>query len=253
MTHQHEKTARAPMEMPWYKAFEAVEPYVVSITTPQGSGTGFLVYQTDEQGLLSIATAAHVIEYSYWWRQPIRIQHFKSGETIFLNADDRFIEINKERDTACIVFPGGKLPFPKAKLPLIKEEYRLKVGVEIGWVGFPAIAPHNLCFFSGSISCWIEEEGFYFVDGVTINGVSGGPAITAETSNMVGIIGLVSAYIPNRATGEQLPGLCVVRDIFPLYETIKKLKSLDEAKKEAKPPELPPPPYTTPPGEETRA
>jgi hypothetical protein len=93
----------------------------------------------------------------------------------------------------------------------------------------------------------VGTDGFYFVDGVAINGVSGGPTFAINQDNKVQIIGLVSAYVPNRATGAQLPGFCVVRDILPLYQTIKTLQSFEEAKKQEKPPEGPPPPSPSPP------
>ena len=245
---------RKTNKMPWHVAFQTVKPYVVKIITPQASGTGFLVACTGNQEFLGIATAAHVIDFPHYWEQPIRIQHFQSGKTVFLNNPDRFIDIDYERDIACIVIKGGELPFPKDALPIISEGNHLKVGVEVGWIGFPAIAPTNLCFFSGNTSSWVESEGFYFVDGVAINGVSGGPTFSISRENSVQIIGFVSAYVPNRATGAQLPGLCVVRDVLPLYKTIKGLKNLEEAKKKEKTSAEPPPPPTAPSfGEQTRS
>lgn len=230
----------------WFTVFQEVEPYVVKITTPQSSGTGFLVAATEDQGVYGIATAAHVIDFAHYWEQPLRIQHAHSGKTIFLNHADRVIDIDYVRDMASILIRGGTLPLPAATLPLISEDKHLKVGVEIGWMGFPAIAPNNLCFFSGTTSCWVESDGYYFVDGVAINGVSGGPAFSVNNENNVHIIGVVSAYIPNRATGQTLPGLCVVRDVLPLYQTVKGFKNLDDAKKQEKTPEAPPPPPPTP-------
>jgi len=225
----------------WRAAFEAVEPYMVKITSPQGSGTGFFVACSDDRELLGIATAAHVIDFPHYWKQPIRIEHFKSRQTVFLNDGDRSIDIDYDRDVAAIVIRGGELPFPEDPLPLIGETEWLKVGIEVGWVGFPAISPSNLCFFSGRTSCWVASEGFYFVDGVAINGVSGGPTFFLSKDS-VEIIGIVSAYVPNRATGAQLPGLCVVRDALPLYTTIKGLRSFGEAKQQETQPEGPPPP-----------
>ena len=231
---------------PWHVAFQIVEPFVVKITTPEASGTGFLVSSGGDHELLGIATAAHVINFPHYWEQPIRIQHFQSGKTVFLTHVDRYVDIDHDRDIALVVIKHGELPFPNQTLPIIAEDMCLKVGVQIGWMGFPAIAPNNLCFFSGSTSCWVGSEGFYFVDGVAINGVSGGPAFSIDSDNSVEIIGVVSAYVPNRATGAQLPGLCVVRDVLPLYETIKRLVSLEEAKKQEKPADGPPPPQRQP-------
>ena len=227
-----------PSQIPSHVAFKAVEPYVVKILTPNGTGTGFMVALTPNKNLVGIATAAHVIDFPHYWEQPIRIEHFASGNTVFLNHKDRFIEINTTKDTASIVLQRGDLPTPDTTLPVIEEDKYLKVGVEVGWVGFPAISPSNLCFFSGSISCWVDE-GFYFVDGVAINGVSGGPAL-AIMDNHAEVIGVVSAYVPNRATGAQLPGLCV-RDVAPLQDMIRSLTTLEKAKQGEKPPETPPP------------
>jgi hypothetical protein len=234
----------------WYPAFEAVEPYVVKVITTQGTGTGFLITSVKKPNLIGIATAAHVVQFAHYWKQPIQIEHAKSGKTIFLNEADRVITVNYERDTASIVLQRDETPFPANSLPLIPENKHLKVGVEVGWMGFPAIAPSNLCFFSGSVSCWVENEGYYFVDGVAINGVSGGPTFQVAEDNSVWIIGLVSAYVPNLATGTAMPGLCVVRDIFPLYGVIKGLKSLEEAKQKETPSESPPPPPSGPAGNE---
>lgn len=218
-----------------------MEPYVVKILTPSASGTGFLVALTGNKQLIGIATATHVID-SHYWEQPIRIEHFKSGKTVFLNHADRFVEVNYTTDTGSIILPRGDLPVPEVTLPVISEGEHLKVGVEVGWVGFPAIAPTNLCFFSGTISSWVQDHGFYFVDGVAINGVSGGPAFSINKENEVQIIGVVSAYVPNRATGAQLPGLCVIRDVAPLQTMIKELTNLEQAKQQEKTPEGPPPP-----------
>jgi len=238
--------------VPWYVAFEQVEPYVVKIITPGGTGTGYIVALTSDKKLIGIATAAHVIDFPHYWNQPIRIQHFKSDKTELFDHAERSIEINDTNDTASIVIPRRDFPIPDTTLPIIPEKQRLKIGVEAAWVGFPAIAPSNLCFFSGTISCWVEDGGFYFVDGVAINGVSGGPAFSTDNENKVVLIGIVSAYIPNRATGAQLPGLCVIRDVEPLQTMIKGLKSFEEAKKSEKQPDSPPPPAPTPASAEPR-
>ncbi len=240
------KKTQESERIPWHVAFQRVEPYVVKIMTPSASGTGFLAALTSNKDLIGIATAAHVIDYPHYWEQPIRIEHFASGKTIFLNHPDRFVEINYSKDTGSIVLRRGDLHVPESTLPIISEGKHLKVGVEVGWVGFPAIAPSNLCFFSGTISSWVENEGFYFVDGVAINGVSGGPAFSINKDNQVQIIGVVSAYVPNRATGAQLPGLCVIRDVAPLQVMIKELKNLEQAKQQEKTPESPPPPPPAP-------
>ncbi len=97
--------------------------------------------------ICAIATAAHVIEHAYSWDQPIRIDHYGSGKSILLQLNDRRIELNEKIDTAAIMFYKNDLPIPTQPIPLITEENILKVGTEVGWLGFPAISQKNLCFF----------------------------------------------------------------------------------------------------------
>jgi hypothetical protein len=116
----------------------------------------------------------------------------------------------------------------------------IKVGVEIGWLGFPAIPRSGLSFFSGRVSSYNVDDSTYFVDGVAINGVSGGPPFQRKTDAPPVLIGVVSAYIPNRATGTVLPGVAVVQDVSYLHELSAQFRSIDEAKESETPPTPPP-------------
>jgi hypothetical protein len=176
-----------------------------------------------------------VVDSAHLWEDPIRISHHTSGKTVLLHHDERGIFLETGNDTAAIVFQRGQLPLPTTTLPLIREGKVTKVGVELGWLGFPAVSPADLCFFSGRVSAQIEDDSAYLVDGVAINGVSGGPAFRCGDKNVV-IVGVVSAYIPNRATGIVLPGLSVVRDVFQFQKLAKSFKSLDEAMQKQSPP-----------------
>lgn len=111
----------------------------------------------------------------------------------------------------------------------------MKVGASIGWLGFPALPSADLCFFTGSISARLESLSAYFVDGVAINGVSGGPAFAIDGDEPY-MVGVVSAYMPNRATGEALPGLGIVRDVTQFHVEVQRFRSFDEAKAEESPP-----------------
>ena len=75
----------------------------------------------------------------------------------------------------------------------------------------------------------------YLVDGVAINGVSGAPAffIDPKTSELK-ICGVISNYYPNRSTGEALPGLSMIRSVMTYRETLKSLKTIDEANEKAR-------------------
>ena len=107
----------------------------------------------------------------------------------------------------------------------------IKIGVEVGWLGFPAVSSKNLCFFSGRISAVLEADSAYLVDGVAINGVSGGPTLWLGHDS-VSYLGVVSAYMANRASGETLPGLSVVRDVAQFHDIVKRMRTLDEARAE---------------------
>ena len=52
-------------------------------------------------------------------------------------------------------------------------------------IGFPTIEPYKLCFFSGSISAGRDDDSAYLIDGVAINGVSGGPVFYLEATEGV--------------------------------------------------------------------
>jgi len=212
----------------WRKAIEIVKPYVVTIDTPSVSGTGFLCAYTESKILCGIATAAHVVNKSHLWEEPIRIQHFISRKTKLLRKSDRVIYRDFKLDTAVILFATGKIPFPETTLTIHSEKEHLKEGNEIGWVGFPSVSPNNLCFFTGRISCWIDDSRIYLVDGVAINGVSGGP-VFYTTKEGIEVIGAVSAYLPNRVGAT--PGLAMVSHAEQFQIVIKTIKNMEDAKR----------------------
>lgn len=226
----------------WSAAIETITPHVVRIATPGGSGTGFLVSNNNSHTIAGVATASHVVNHAHYWEEPIRIDHIASGKSIVIRHNQRAVFLDEQRDTAAVLFNFGDIPFPHAPLPLVPPKMFLKVGNEIGWLGFPAIQAASLCFFAGSVSAWLDPQKAYLVDGVAINGVSGGPAfhLTGDANAPMLLIGVVSAYVPNRATGEVLPGLAVVRDVSHFHELAPTFASLDQAR-EAAPPAQPPP------------
>jgi hypothetical protein len=230
-------------DIEWADAVEAIRPHIVRISTPDGNGTGFLVARSSTHKVIGIATAAHVIDHCHYWEEPIRIEHLESGNTRLLRVDNRAMFINEDKDTAAIVCEDTDLPLPKAPLPLLSKDKHTRVGVDVGWLGYPAIARQHLCFFTGRISCYLQDQEMYLIDGVAINGVSGGPTFCIAGSD-IQVVGVISAYIVNRSTGETLPGVSVARDVVELHEIIGAMKSVDEAKEKETPPSPPPPPPT---------
>jgi hypothetical protein len=227
-------------ETAWADALEALLPHVVRIRTPLGRGTGFLVSKSKQGSLCVVATAAHVVEHAHAWEEVIRIDHLATGQSVALHSNERALVIDHDHDTAAILFATDALPLPATPLALGPERRHLKVGMELGWVGYPAMSESNLCFFGGRVSAWVGDQNMYLVDGVAINGVSGGPAFThyeVESGAAPMLAGVVSAYMPNVATGTVLPGLSVVRDVSQFHELAKTLKSLDAAKEVESSPE----------------
>lgn len=247
--------------MNWNLVIEKVKPYIVKIETPAGSGTGFLCLYNEDKQWCGIATALHVVEYADEWQQPIKILHQISPEQIFLKERDRVVFADWKTDSAIIFFPKpDKSKLPDSLLPLRPLDKPLDIGSEVGWLGFPYLEPYTLCFFSGCISARREDRKAYLIDGVSINGVSGGPVLYATETEGIEIIGIVSAYIANKATGETLPGLSVARDVTHLHGVVQTIKSIEEARKkkqqlkekeekekDGKPPSLPPSDKTRPP------
>lgn len=218
--------------MNWHSAVAQIAPYIVKIETPSGHGTGFLCLYSESKSFCGIATAYHVVEHANSWRQPIRITHALSDEPAFVSQESRVIFTNVANDSAVIFFEPGQLKLPNELLPLLPVKNRVKIGVEVGWLGFPSVAPNTLCFFCGNISA--RQNSAYFIDGVAINGVSGGPVFHTHDKEGLRIIGTISAYYPNFATGDTLPGLSFAQDVTYFHDTIGMIRSIDEARKKQK-------------------
>ena len=200
--------------MDWHVHIQRVLLHIVKITTPDTTGTGFLLNRL-ERGA-SIMTAAHVVRNAQAWKQTIRVHHrdFPSGEVV-LPDEGRALALHGERDSACLTFGlppsvGGtkEYPFPEEAIEIVPEGDSVKMGVEVGWLGYPDIVP-GASFFSGHVSAVTRSK--YFVDGIAVPGVSGGPAFYYdEFDQKLRILGSVTSY--HRA-GEVLPGLMVAENI----------------------------------------
>jgi hypothetical protein len=191
-----------------------------------------LCLYNDNKTFVGIATAAHVVRYADEWHQPIRLQHHQTSSQAFLRETDRVIWLDLATDSAVILVPSEKLQLPQVVIPLLPMTAPLDIGAEVGWLGFPSVSPNSLCFFSGNISAREEWRHAYLIDGVAINGVSGGPVMYSTDADGVQIVGSISAYVSNRATGEALPGLAIARDVSYLHDSISTIKSLDEASRQ---------------------
>jgi len=214
--------------VPWHTIVENVRPHIVRISTPRGFGTGFLLGRSPAGKFTGIATAAHVINEAHMWHEPIRIEHVASGQVIFLEHSKRGVRVD-QNDAAAIAFDSTLLhALPPKSMPLLPKGKFLKIGNEVAWLGFPQNATGNLCFFAGKVSSVLEKEQAYLLDGVIINGVSGGPVIASYYDGSVNFFGVVSAYRPNLNLGSTLPGLGVATSITNFYAALEELDTLKQ-------------------------
>lgn len=220
----------------WQGALKLLQNRVFKIRSPQGHGTGFHIgnFGIDDR-LYAIATAYHVVQSVHDWGDPIKVIHAETGKEILIKENDRAIFTYPNKDLAVIVFvPPNDFILPNNEIDRIPSGNYLISGVDVAWCGFPAIKNDKLCFFHGYISCYLDQQGDYLIDGVAINGVSGGPVFYIDNqTNTPKVAGVITAYIANRATGEILPGLSMITSIAPCEDTIRNLANLKQAKKEA--------------------
>lgn len=217
--------------MNWDDIVKKASPHIVRIETQSGHGSGFLFLYNDNKTWCGVATAAHVLYHADKWKQPIQIYHSESNKTLFLKENKRVITTDWDTDSAVLLFEIGEFPLPQNLISLLPTGNPLSIGLEVGWLGFPAIESFTLCFFSGIISARQDFRKAYLIDGVAINGVSGGPVIYSTGTEGIQFIGTVNAYKANRVTGEALPGLLVAQDVSHFHDILNYVRSTDEANK----------------------
>src|SRR4030042_7088395 len=180
--------------MDWDDVVQKVTPYIVKIETPANSGTGFLLSYNVDHSWCGVATALHVVSDADAWQQPIKIHNYNFSKTAFLTANQRVIFTDYATDSAVVFFESSQLELPNDLIPLRPIDTRLNIGVEVAWLGYPAIEAWTLCFFSGTVSARRDDLKAYLIDGVAINGVSGGPVINSTATDGVHFVGVLTAY-----------------------------------------------------------
>jgi len=225
---ENQCTREVTMIPRWHKLYENIAPYVVFIETPEGFGTGFLSTYNKDRSIAAFATAAHVIQDASDRKERITVRHHDSEHQISLSEKRRLVLVDQGRDSATILIDNELRGLPTHPPRFVAPGKFKKIGVEVGWVGFPWAFP-NLCFFHGRVSSYLADDDLYLIDGVAINGVSGGPAFAGLSGDTPQVIGAVSAYRPNPVKGGHLPGLSCVQDVTAFHSHIATLKSLEEA------------------------
>ncbi len=229
-------------ELPWDQVVDKVSKCVFRLYAGSSAGTGFLIsLGRDRSGgayFAQIATAWHVVEPLVGTSEELEVVSVNQAKT-FTSAANLigFYPLGDPRyDTALIVVKtGDPLVEEKDLLPLFPHDSILARGAEIGWLGFPGIVEPELCFFHGYVSGYLNDPPTYLVDGVAINGVSGGPAF----DNRAHVIGLVCAYRPNRIDDQTtLPGLTALMPINAIRYWMEERIGAKVRKRPDAPPEL---------------
>lgn len=199
------------MAADWSGLIPSIEPLCFRVHADNSVGTAFAIGISGSDGgrHTMLVTALHVVDEVLGNDKPIEI--IRSDGTPVSKVVDGFLKIYpigpQECDIALIEIPTREPLFLPDQLQAMPLETMLPRGAPLGWLGYPGLAFPELCFFHGFISGHQEKPPIYLVDGVAINGVSGGPAF--DLSGL--IVGLISAYRPNRVRPDTtLPGLMVV-------------------------------------------
>jgi hypothetical protein len=198
-------------ELPWDKVVDRAERIVFRIHAGQSSGTCFVVslgkQQESEVYHYMLATAWHVVKDIAGSNHELQFVA-ANGKTVYEAKAGHYgiFRLGSEHFDTAVIWINSKIRFVAQEdlLPLLDYDLQMPRGVELGWVGFPGIVSSEFCFFKGSVSGYLHDPPTYLIDGVAVNGVSGGPAL----DNRAHIIGLVSSYIPNQVDEyTTLPGL----------------------------------------------
>lgn len=205
----------------WSAAVKRVIGNLVRIETHgDGYGSGFIIPPpANTMGNCCVLTAFHVIKQAYITGATITIRK-SNGDYLELPSLMRNVFCMKERDQAIISFSAPSGFDTLGTIDFLSRNFHCNPGVELGWLGFPRLekARDIPCFLSGRISAFIPNEEAYFIDGVSIHGLSGGPAFYCDDNAKVVLAGIVTNYFPNEVNNQPWPGLAMFRTINPLME-----------------------------------
>jgi hypothetical protein len=225
--------------MEWNKHVAEITLFVARIETQFGYGTGYIFWQNQE--LCCIATAKHVINPANiaGWEQAFLVTMPNGSNTRYYPIHRKILSGANDSDSAAILIHKSNLIFPQQCLPIWNFSGEIPIGASVGWLGFPQIINQtilNPSFFSGNISNFFNEYQQYAIDGIAINGVSGGPVFCNSEAGSALVVGTISAYIPNPVRGSKgeeqaLPGFSVAHSFSSFKQIIENLNDsgkLDE-------------------------
>ncbi|MBQ7177105.1 MAG: trypsin-like peptidase domain-containing protein [Victivallales bacterium] len=206
----------------WCNAVQLMMGNLVRIDTHGGGyGSGFIIPPpTNTPGNCCVLTAYHVLTLAYETGATITIRSAKTDVRVDLPSLLRYVFVVKDRDQAIICFNAPKDFALLHTIHFLSHDYHYNPGAELGWLGFPCLkkAREVPCFFSGRISAYLPDDEAYLIDGVSIHGLSGGPAFYCDDDGKVVLAGIVTNYYPNEVNNQSWPGLAMFRTINPLME-----------------------------------
>jgi hypothetical protein len=207
--------------MPWHEAAEKVGKATYRLYTGTSMGTGFLISvgKTPQSFMAILVTAWHVVQDAVDGTA-LRICDSNGNEvTRSSGTNMEVLQIGERLDSAIIIIESDREVFSQnLLLPILPKEVQLKTGAEVSWMGYPGIVEPELCYFHGYISGMLTDPPVYLVDGVAINGVSGGPVFDDRCH----IVGFVSAYLPNQLDDTTtLPGVSWMVPINFIFSWIR--------------------------------
>lgn len=211
-----DKKARRWPELPWDKVVERVQKAVFRLYAGNSAGTCFAIsigsVREGNSHYVAFATAWHVLEDLPGTPGCLRLVSADGTVTVSdTTASVSFCRLGPERFDTGLIFvqTPTSLLTQEDLLPTLPFGWQMARGTEIGWLGFPGLVEPELCFFKGVVSGYLNDPPTYLVDGVAVNGVSGGPAF----DNRAHVIGLVSSYLPNTLGNMTLPGILTLMPI----------------------------------------
>lgn len=218
--------------LPWPEVVDRISPSVFCVNAGDSAGTGFAISlgrsPNESRHFTMVATAWHVLAGLETASDTLELVSHDGTKTVSDQTDHiGFLRLGPSVfDTALIYLDTAEPLIDVADLlPMLPVDSMLPRGAMVGWLGFPSVAEPEFCFFHGTISGHIGTPPTYLVDGVAINGVSGGPVFDDRCH----LVGMVSAYLPNKIDEQtMLPGLAAVTPINAIrYWIDTSLKATD--------------------------
>jgi hypothetical protein len=203
--------------LPWDQVIDRVSKATFLIEAHEAAGTGFVLsvgFSEDAKTFHTmLATAWHVLRDSEEAASDLVVTSW-DRKRVFSSKSDRlsYLRLGPVNFDTALIYLETQEPVVDVAdlLPIFPTDSMLARGSNVGWLGFPAIAEPELCFFKGIISGYLSDPPAYLADGVAISGVSGGPVFDDRCH----LVGMVSAYLPNQLDeGTLLPGLSCVTPI----------------------------------------